>query len=98
MATLYNKTALKKIKKDELVQMFLDQQAKLNNCAIGFEGCGNAFESLQAENKKLKDTILSLKSSVDDLREARAKRDHQINKLIEEIEKLKENVMDEYGD
>ena len=30
MATLYNKTALKKIKKDDLIQMFLDQQADNN--------------------------------------------------------------------
>tara|TARA_Y100001972_G_C7630735_1_gene316598 strand:+ start:1084 stop:1437 length:354 start_codon:yes stop_codon:yes gene_type:complete len=29
MATLYNKTALKKVKKDDLIQLFLDQQAKL---------------------------------------------------------------------
>jgi len=34
MTTLYNKTALKKIKKDDLIQMFLDQQAKMNACVI----------------------------------------------------------------
>lgn len=34
MATLYNKTALNKIKKGELIQMFLDQQAKMNACEI----------------------------------------------------------------
>ena len=34
MATIYNKTALKKIKKDDLVQMFLDLQAKMNACEI----------------------------------------------------------------
>jgi hypothetical protein len=28
MATIYTKTALKKIKKDELIQMFLDQQGE----------------------------------------------------------------------
>ncbi len=34
MATIYNKTALNKIKKGELIQMFLDQQAKMNACEI----------------------------------------------------------------
>lgn len=38
-------------------------------------------EALEAENEKLKNTIVSLKSSVDDLREARDMRDHQIEKL-----------------
>ena len=40
-------------------------------------------EALEEENEKLKNTILSLKSSVDDLREARDMRDHQIEKLKE---------------
>lgn len=38
-------------------------------------------EALEEENEKLKNTIVSLKSSVDDLREARDMRDHQIEKL-----------------
>jgi TusA-related sulfurtransferase len=37
MATVYNKTALKKIKKDELIQMFLDKQAKLNDIQMDAE-------------------------------------------------------------
>ncbi len=37
MATLYNKTALKKIKKDELIQMFLDQQAEKNDMELATE-------------------------------------------------------------
>lgn len=152
MATLYNKTALKKIKKDDLVQMFLDQQAKHNNLYLAFNRSSNAaleslgdqeamlkenkklkaeneklkkdndeweteycrvesnFESLECdnkklhdsfdgwtatleeykmlkvENKKLKDTIVSLKSSVDDLREARDKRDQQIKELKQQVD------------
>ena len=38
-------------------------------------------EALEEENEKLKNTIVSLKSSVDDLREARDMRDHKIEKL-----------------
>jgi hypothetical protein len=34
MATLYNKTALKKIRKKELVQMFLDKQAREINYSM----------------------------------------------------------------
>jgi len=38
MATLYNKTALKKIKKDELIKMFLDQQAQINDIKMDIDG------------------------------------------------------------
>lgn len=88
--SLYTKTALKKIKKDELVQMFLDLQAqKVDNMMdeVVEKCCNNAIEEvvegLKAENEKFKNTIVSLKSSVDDLREARDMRDHQIEKLKE---------------
>tara|TARA_R100000805_G_C3623311_1_gene129020 strand:- start:2076 stop:2645 length:570 start_codon:yes stop_codon:yes gene_type:complete len=64
MTTLYNKTALKKIKKDDLIQMFLDQQAKLNNYTIGLNGVCDACKTLQAENKKLKEEIEELKTSL----------------------------------
>jgi len=37
MPTIYNKTALKKMKKDELIQMFLDQQGKLNDLSMDIE-------------------------------------------------------------
>jgi len=136
--SLYTKTALKKIKKDELVQMFLDLQAqkvdnmmdevveKCCNNAIeevveglkaeneklkslineykdsscihkdvkpqeikeSFEDYEDQLEKYIEENEKLKNTIISLKSSVDDLREARDMRDHQIEKLKEEIKHI----------
>jgi len=142
MATLYNKTALNKIKKADLIQMFLDQQAKLNDIKMeaeemnqkgwleiakreeehkklkeendewkevaGVEGLETPSEleswmsasiheddevyskymeplELRDENEKLKDTIVSLKSSVDDLREARDMRDLKIKRLTKEI-------------
>ena len=118
MATLYNKTALKKIKKDDLVQMFLDQQAKLNDIKMEAEEMNqkgwleiakreeehkklkaendeweieycrveSLAESLEYDNKKHKNTILSLKSAVDDLREARDMRDHQIKELKQQVD------------
>jgi len=69
--------------------MFLDQQAKLNDMEIGFNGWMATLEEykmLKVENKKLKDTIVSLKSSVDDLREARDKRDQQIKELKQQVD------------
>lgn len=134
MATLYNKTALKKIKKADLIQMFLEQQGeknylvmendefkqrliekndqlieankklmeankerieenqkqieltkenkKLHESFDGWTATLEEYKMLKVENKKLKDTIVSLKSSVDDLREARDMRDQQINELM----------------
>ena len=61
MATIYNKTALKKVKKDELIQMFLDLQAQRINDSMDEaveKCCTNAIEEvvegLKAENEKLK--------------------------------------------
>jgi hypothetical protein len=59
---LYTKTALKKIKKDELVQMFLDLQAKKVDHMMDEvveKCCTNAIEEvvedLKEENEKLKE-------------------------------------------
>jgi len=41
--------------------MFLDQQAKLNNHAIGLDGVCGCVETLQEENKKLKEENEKLK-------------------------------------
>ena len=61
MATIYNKTALKKVKKDELIQMFLDLQAQRINDSMDEaveKCCNNAIEEvvegLKKENKRLK--------------------------------------------
>jgi len=49
MATLYTKTALKKIGKDELIQMYLDLQAKVID-----DNMDDEIEKLKGENEKLK--------------------------------------------
>ena len=60
MATIYTKTSLKKIKKDELIQMFLDQQAKLNDIQMDLDGDG-WFLKLK-ENEKIKEENVMLDS------------------------------------
>ena len=94
MATIYNKTALKKVKKDELVQMFLDQQAKLNDSHLAkdvADHCNNLYDrirKLKAENEKLKEEIkepkelFMYKAKVKELRE-------DLIKEKEEHEKVK---------
>ena len=70
---MYTKTALKKIKKDDLVQMYLDLQAKnyddkmeevLEKC------CNNAInetvEELQKENEKLKEEVDTWHKALDE--------------------------------
>lgn len=61
MATIYTKTSLKKMKKDELVEMILNIQAEKVNDSMDEvveKCCTNAieevFEKLKAENEKLK--------------------------------------------
>jgi regulator of replication initiation timing len=62
MATLYNKTALNKIKKADLIQMFLDQQAKLNDKSLdGWTATLEEYKMLKVENKKLKEDLNDLK-------------------------------------
>ena len=58
MATLYNKTALNKIKKAELVQLFLDMQAEKNQLVLG---PGQRHEKMKADLKKLKEENKELK-------------------------------------
>jgi len=69
MATLYNKTALKKIKKDDLIEMFLAQQARDYNSRMDdtdyradleeltgkFYDQSHENQQLKEENKKLKE-------------------------------------------
>ena len=50
MATIYNKTALNKMKKADLIALFLDQQAEKNQFVLDSE-----------EHEKLKDNIVYLK-------------------------------------
>ena len=90
MATIYTKTALKKIKKDELVEMFLVQQAKLNDIYLAFESSSNsAMESLGEQwhllqqNKELKEENKKLKRA----NELNAELHNTCEKTIGELEK-----------
>ncbi len=97
MATIYNKTALKKVKKDALIQMFLDLQAQTINDSLDEaveKCCTNAIEevveNLKAENEKLKDKLH--KNTCDkywSIEQAEMRLGDVIEKLKEENEKLK---------
>jgi len=77
MNTMYNKTALKKIKKDDLVQMYLDLQA--NNYDNKMEKvlekcCTNAIdetvEELKDQNERLEHLVQKQKEELDTWHEA----------------------------
>ena len=92
MATLYNKTALNKIKKADLIQMFLDQQAKLNDIKIGFERVCNGLKSLQEENDKLEEENKKLKRANELNAELHNTCEKTIGVLEKENKKLKEQL------
>jgi len=90
MATIYNKTALKKVKKDELIQMFLDLQAQRINDSMDEaveKCCTNAIEevveNLKKENMKLKEENERLEARV----EMYAQHNKKLNRDMEESEK-----------
>src|SRR5210317_1858078 len=99
MATLYNKTALKKVKKDELIQMFLDQQAKMNDIKMDIDGDGLLKQGYKTElsnshkqqNRMVKE-ITKLKEQLKEPKELflyKAK----VKELKEENEKLKGKLL-----
>tara|TARA_R110002050_G_scaffold128442_4_gene249663 strand:- start:11189 stop:11836 length:648 start_codon:yes stop_codon:yes gene_type:complete len=96
---MYNKTALKKIKKDDLVQMYLDLQAKnyddkmeevLEKC------CNNAIDEtvkeLQKENEKLEEEIKELQEEAEQNKEFFDTTFGEFMKLKAENKKLKEEI------
>jgi len=99
MSTLYKKTALNKMKKDELIKMFLDQQEMLNDYKLCHEStCTEALKTLSTlsremtKNKELKEENKDLQTQVDHLVNKKineGKYARQNNKLQTEIEKLK---------
>jgi hypothetical protein len=96
MATMYNKTALNKIKKADLIALFLEQQAEKNQLVLDSEVTD---ETLKEENKKLKNDLRLCADGlipdgmvggiVECEREKRHKAEEENEKLKEENEKLK---------
>ena len=91
MTTLYNKTALKKIKKNDLVLMFLDLQASDYNARMDDRKLKNITPFLEEEIKELKEQIERERGFALQAIITRGK-DFQpeIDELKEEIEDLKE--------
>ena len=98
--SLYSKTSLKKIKKDDLIQMFLDLQAQKVNDSMdqAVEKCCNnaieeVIEDLKAENEKLKKQkdgwVQRSKKVRESYDECVYKKVEIIKELREENEKLK---------
>jgi len=88
MATVYNKTALKKIKKDDLIEMFLDQQAKMNDMQLSREE--NQEQKNVLENYRQLDKNYSI--IVDKMKNELRARAFTIIDLRNENEKLKTDI------
>ena len=88
MATLYNKTALKKVKKDELVEMFLDFQARLNSYEIGLNGVCDACKAHQEKNKKLEEENQKLKEDIVYLKHQKSVQREKLKEFMDKINKL----------
>ena len=96
--SIHTKTSLKSVKKGDLVQMFLDQQAKLNIVVADLDDFTHVFDG-NVEMKDVKEENEKLESKLDECR----KSDIHLNKCIdaiqlqyievkEENEKLKEEM------
>ena len=96
---MYNKTALNKIKKADLIQMFLDQQAKMNDMELATEQ-KKYVQNLVAETVH---TIDKKDKEIEKLKEQNEKlkagtllkfQEVEIEDLTQEIQILKE-ILDE---
>lgn len=93
---LYTKTALKKIKKDELVQMFLDQQAQINDIKMELNDFVSVFDGnvsmkkMTEDNKKLKKENEKLKGDIVYLKHQKSVQREKLKEFMDEINKLKE--------
>jgi len=97
MATLYNQTALKKMKKPDLIKLFLDQQANLydglmdeTDYRADLEELTGHFDDQSYENQQLKEENNELKEQVEGLQE---KLDKGTEQRIAEINKINEFYM-----
>ena len=89
MTTLYNKTALKKIKKNDLVLMFLDLQASDYNARMDDRKLKNITPFLEEEIKELKEQIdIGTEQHFADC--AKLNKFHR--KIRDEYDRLKEDI------
>jgi hypothetical protein len=96
MATIYTKTALKKIKKDELIQMFLDQQGKLNDIEMDLDGDGWLKQGYKTELSNSHKQENRMVKEITKLKEERIELlDDKIKLLEEKKELLQENKKQE---
>ena len=96
MTTLYNKTALKKIKKNDLVLMFLDLQASDYNARMDDRKLKNITPFLEEEIKELNEKIEGLREKLDIGTEQHfadcAKLNKFHRKIRDEYDRLKEDI------
>ena len=71
---------------DQRIMALSQHNKELNNILGDFAECQDKLKTVEAENTTFKRTILSLKSSVIDLREARDKYVHKLNVIKNEVE------------
>ena len=101
MTSFYTKTALKKIKKDDLIQMFLDQQAKIYDMKMEAEEMNQKgwleiakreeeHKKLKEENEKLKEDLEEKEEEVSLINSEEMENEEKIALLEVENEKLKE--------
>ena len=83
MATIYNKTALKKVKKDELIQMFLDLQAQRINDIMEIENLTEFIQNM--DKRKVGILCKKLKEELDDWHKA-------LNEPVEGLEHLQSGI------
>ena len=88
----FTKTALNKTKKDDLVQMFLDQQAKLNDVILSAKSELGNMPGLYNENKKLKEENEKLKKDNDEWETEYCRIESNFESLECDNKKLKEEL------
>lgn len=104
MSVIYTKSALKKIKKDDLIDIYLSQQQKMSQLRVNTEKLKDEVGELAAENdrlhtmatdfgkeiKQLKEQMkeLLLERQRDTIDEARSARD----KALSQVKELKEEI------
>ena len=85
MPTIHTKTSLKKIKKDELIKMILDQQAKLNDIEMDLDDERSEAHHWKGKWFYLKDQYDKLKEEIDDWHKA-------LNEDVEGLEHLQSEI------